>query len=149
MSRTSHSASALCSVPADVAFDFMTDGVALGGWALGSVDTEIVDDRGTVRGSDLITGEARFVRPVPYRSLELIVYELAVGASVEVGDMTPRVWAIVQPGERFGHASDSSLVTLIAWRAVAMSDDDWHELCVGHATEILLIKGQVERYSRG
>jgi hypothetical protein len=134
-----------CSVSAGQAFDFMADGAALGGWALGCFNTARIDDLDTVLGVDLATGAETFVRPVVHRDQRIIVYEVAYGEKVDLNDMTPWIWAIVHPGNRFGFAPDSCVISMIAWRLAGMSDNDWEGVCAYHDAEILLIKGQLER----
>jgi hypothetical protein len=126
----------------------MADGLAVGGWALGSFDTERIDDRGTVRGITLDTQDETFVRPVVHREQGIVVYEVAYGENVDLDQMTPWIWAIVQPGDRFGFSTDSCVISMIAWRLEGMSDEVWKHVCIYHDAEILLIKGQVERRAR-
>jgi hypothetical protein len=148
MNAHSYCVSAHCTAPAEIALDFLADGLALGGWALGSFATELIDDRGTVRGVTLDTHDETFVRPVLHRGQGIVVYEVAYGENVDLDQMTPWIWAIVQPGDRLGFSSDSCVISMVAWRLEGMSDEAWQHICVYHDTEILLIKGQVERRAR-
>jgi hypothetical protein len=141
MRASSYCVSAYCDVDADDAFIFMADGLALGGWALGSFDTQVVDDLGTVRGRTLDTGAETYVRPVKHPDERIVIYEVAYGD--DVTEMTPWIWAIVHPSARLG-GRDGAIITMIAWRLEGMSDEVWTSVCRYHDVEILLIKGQVE-----
>jgi hypothetical protein len=146
MSDRTYCVTAHCNAPADEVLAFMANGIALGGWALGCFNTEQVDERGTVRGRTLATGDETYVRPIVHPEQGIVVYEVAYGENVN--NMTPWIWAIVRPADFVGCGSDSSLVSLIAWRIEGTSDEDWNAVCRYHDAEILLIKGQVERRAR-
>lgn len=143
MSDLSHCATVSCKATFDEVFDFMGDGIALGGWALGTFDTVRVDAE-TVRGRSLRTGEERYVRPIADRGRGVIVYQ--VGSDHEdPTSMVPWIWAIIQPAERIGGPAGTCLLSMITWRAPFITDEYWHQIQVGHDLEILLIKGQIER----
>src|SRR5262249_34214322 len=56
--RDRHVATAIVAASAEAAFAFMIDGLALGRWALGSFDTEALEN-GVFRGHSLFDGAAR------------------------------------------------------------------------------------------
>jgi hypothetical protein len=121
----------------------MADGIALGGWALGCFATTRADAADTFRGTTLATGAETYVRPVPDPDRGLVIYEVAYGDQGQ--EMTPWIWAIVQPADRIGGDPSSCLISMIAWRPAGMSDEDWAAVCRYHDVEILLIQGQLEK----
>jgi hypothetical protein len=142
MTQLSHCVTVSCAASVDEVFDFMADGLALGGWALGTFDT-VPAEAGAVRGRSLYTGEERYVRPVPQREHGIIVYE--VGSDLhEEGSMVPWIWAIVQPAVRLGGPPGECLLSMLTWRAPFVTDDYWRQIQAGHEAEALLIKGQIE-----
>lgn len=134
-----HCASTVCNTSAERAFAFLADGKKLGEWALGSLSTEHVSD-GVFRGRSIDTGECAFSRLVPDEH-GVVRYE--VGASFE--ELSPWIWAIVQPCGRLGGSAQQCVVTLLAWRPASMSDSGWELLRRQHEVEILIIKAQLEQ----
>jgi hypothetical protein len=139
-SGISYTVSARCDAPADTAFDFLSDGLALGGWALGCFTTEPLAD-GIFQGRAIDTGELVYVRPLPDRERGVIVFEVGL----DPNELSPWIWAIVHPCNRFGGAPGTSVVTMIAWRPEGTTDDAWNVVLREHDIEILFIKAQIER----
>lgn len=131
----SHCVTVECDAPADAALAFLADGIALGGWALGCLDTEEIGER-TFRGRAIDSGNEAYVRITSHREQGLVAYEVGSDAVT----LVPRIWATVQPRER-----DTCLLTLLAWRAPSATDEEWHRTCAFHEAEILVLKGQLER----
>ena len=131
--QLSHCVSAGCAVPARRAYAFLTDGIAVGRWALGSFDaTKVGPD--LFRGRSLFDGAAVHYRPVG--DPERMIVDYHVGTNPRA--LVPRVMARVVP--RTGR---SCLVMLIAWRDAAMSDARWERLVACHEVEIRLIQAQL------
>ena len=134
----SHCVSAECAVPARRAYDFLSDGLEVGRWALGSFDAEQVG-RNLFRGRSLFDGARVLYRPVGDPARLIVDYH--VGRSARA--LVPRVMARVMPGERTGRSRRSCVVTLVAWRDASMSDTRWERLVACHEAEIRLIQAQV------
>jgi hypothetical protein len=131
----SHCATAECAVPARRAYAFLSDGLAVGRWALGSFDARKVG-RNLFRGRSLFDGTEVLYRPVG-DAVRLIV-DYHVGTSQR--SLAPRVMARVVPGEATGRDRGSCLVTLVAWRDASMSLARWERLVACHDVEILLVQ---------
>lgn len=143
MSETlSHCATALCEVPAHRALAFLADGLAIGRWSLGCMNTAAAGD-GIYRGISLFDGAALFVRPVVHTVLGIVEYH--VGG--DPAKLVPRIIARVVPGPLVGRDANQCLASLIAWRDAAMSEDRWRRLCATHEAEIYLLRAQIERGS--
>ncbi len=138
----SHCVTALCEVAAHRALAFLADGLAVGRWALGCMNTASVGD-GVYRGISLFDGSQMFAMPVAHAALGIV--EFHVGA--EPTKLVPRIIAKVVSGPEIGRGADQCLVSLIAWRDAAMSDDRWRRLCATHEAEIYLLRAQIERGS--
>ena len=139
-----HQASALCVVPADVALAFLSDGLALGRWALGAWNTEAAGG-GVFRGRSLFDDCVAYVMPVADPAQAWVDFH--VGATPE--RLAPRIRAVVAPvGPANAAKPVSCLVTLIAWRDASMDDARWLRLVRCHDTEILLIQALLARRSQ-
>lgn len=134
----SHCATVLCKVPAQQAFTFLADGLALGQWALGAWQTVAVG-AGVVRGLSLFDDQPTWVRPVGDLASLTISYE--VGSSPD--SLHPRISAVVQAGEDIGEGSDCCRVSLHAVRAAGMDDARWLRLVRCHEVEVLLIEARL------
>jgi hypothetical protein len=129
----SHCVSAECAVPARRAYAFLSDGLAVGRWALGSFDARKVG-RNLFRGRSLFDGAEVLYRPVGDPARLIVDYH--VGR--EEASLVPRVMARVVPS-----AKQSCLVMLVAWRDAAMSAARWERLVACHEVEIRLIQAQL------
>jgi hypothetical protein len=134
---------ALLAVPAAAAFDFMRDPPMVGCWSLGSRNAAPTGSEGVFAGHSLFDGGQVFfeVSEDPERFIvDYLVGTLAL--------RTPRISARVVRADVCGLEKDQCYVTLTAWRTAGMDDARWHQLCVAHEVEILLIKAQCEAKAR-
>jgi hypothetical protein len=139
MHSLSHCATAVCDATAEVAFAFLADPSRLGSWALGCWDAQPAGER-MVRGASLFDASTAYVRADP-DSARLLV-DFAVGDDPD--ELVHRISARVIPGPVLGFEESRSLVTLLAWRHAAMSDDRWSLLVASHEAEILLLRARIE-----
>jgi hypothetical protein len=142
-SALAHMTSQIVAAPAEVAFAYLRDPIALGRWSLGCFATEATDTPGLYTGRSLFDGGAGWFR----------VDADAAALSIDYLVGTPehlvrRICARIIPGPDLGHADATCLVTLTAWRPATMDNARWERLCVAHEAEILLIKAQLETGSR-
>ncbi|MCZ4290976.1 hypothetical protein [Hoeflea alexandrii] len=143
-SNYAHSVTGLLDVPAEAAFTFMADPIALGQWSLGCMNTRSVKQTRTHSGHSLFDGAQGFFEIETDRDRLIVDYHLG---SPE--HMVPRVSARIVPADICGLGKEQCYVTLTAWRATDMDDARWHRLCVTHEAEMYLIKSQCEAtYSR-
>ena len=140
MSPLSHSVTAECAVPARRAYAFLSDGLAVGRWALGSFDARRVG-RNLFRGRSLFDGGEVLYRPVGDAARLIVDYHVGTDPRA----LSPRVMARVVPGEATGRSRDTCLVTLVAWRDASMTDARWDRLVASHEVEIHLIQAQLAR----
>jgi hypothetical protein len=140
----SHCVTAECAVPARRAFEFLSDGVAVGRWALGSFDARRVGPN-LFRGRSLFDGAEVLYRPVGDAARLIVDYH--VGTSPRT--LVPRVMARVVPGESTGRGRRSCLVSLLAWRDASMSEARWERLIACHEVEIRLVQALLAERSRG
>jgi hypothetical protein len=135
-----HAATAPVSAPAKQAFAFMADGVKLGRWALGCLDTKEIEP-GLFAGRSQFTGGIGYVRIAADPALLNVDYHVGAARNALSHQNTARIIA----GAALGRAADSCMVTLIAWRTAGMSDDDWRLICATHESEIYVVKSMIER----
>jgi hypothetical protein len=131
----SHCVTAECAVPARRAYAFLSDGLAVGRWALGSFDARKVG-RNLFRGRSLFDGTPVLYRPVGDAARLIVDYHVGTSARA----LAPRVMARVVPGEATSRDRSSCLVTLVAWRDATMSDARWERLVACHEVEIRLVQ---------
>lgn len=139
MSDLSHIATAKLSVPAEAAFNFLTDPLSLGRWSLGCWATQITGVEGLYIGTSL------FDKSEAWFHLEKDPAQLSV--TFHVGSRlkrSPRIVARVVPGPVCGLGEGACYASLIAWRGADMDDARWERLRRAHEIEILLIKSQCE-----
>ncbi|HEY7539783.1 MAG TPA: hypothetical protein VIF11_06555 [Methylomirabilota bacterium] len=144
MGALSHCVTAECAVPARRAYEFLSDGVAVGRWALGSFDARRVGPN-LFRGRSLFDGAEVLYRPVGDAARLIVDYH--VGTSPRA--LVPRVMARVVPGESTGRGRRSCLVSLLAWRDASMSEARWERLIACHEVEIRLVQALLAERSRG
>jgi len=133
-----------CAVPARRAYEFLSDGLAVGRWALGSFDARRVGPN-LFRGRSLFDGAEMLYRPVGDAARLIVDYH--VGTSPRA--LVPRVMARVVPGESTGRSRRSCLVSLLAWRDASMSEARWERLIACHEVEIQLVQAQLAGRRRG
>jgi hypothetical protein len=139
-SRHANSASVLVNVPADVAFEFLADGMNQSYWALGSLDRRRLSED-LYAGTSMFDGAEEFIRIHANRDLRLVDYY--VGASED--DLHHAVESRVILGPELGHAEDCCVVTNTIWRSTGLDDEAWEVLYHLWHTEVNLIKGRLER----
>jgi hypothetical protein len=135
LSALSHCVTAECAVPARRAYDFLSDGLEVGRWALGSFDAQKVG-RNLFRGRSLFDGAKVLYRPVG--DAERLIVDYHVGTNPRA--LAPRVMARVVPGDATGRGKGSCLVTLVAWRDASMSEARWERLVACHEVAIRLVQ---------
>ncbi len=140
LSSRGHSVTAEINAPCTEVFEFLQEPMNLGKWALGCWDTRPTDEPGLYTGTSLFSGDKSFFRLSANKDLYLIDY--LVG---ERDKLVPRISIRVIAGETVGSNDSCCLVTVDAWRDIAMNDERWRQLCISHETEILLIKALIER----
>ena len=134
-----HTTSIDVEVPAEVAFDFMADGMKHSTWAFGSANRRRIEGN-LFLGTSMYSGNDVYVRIVP--DPERLIIDFEVGYEPE--NLLPRIMARIIPGTSINRESGICLITLISWRAEGMSDSRWHRLCVSHETQMYLIKHMIE-----
>jgi hypothetical protein len=135
-----HAATATVGAPADRAFRFMADGIKLGRWALGCLDTKEIEP-GLFSGRSQFTGGIGYVRIAADQDLRNVDYHVGAASNALSHQNTARIVA----GPALGRSADSCVVTLLAWRTAGMSDDDWRLICATHESEIYVVKSTIER----
>jgi hypothetical protein len=139
----SHCATTLVGVPADRAYAFLVDPVALGRWSLGCMDLTHVGN-GVYRGRSLFDGGEGWLSIDGDPQRRVVDYHVGT-----LDQRLPRISARVVPGPVCGLAPAECYVSLLAWRARSMDEARWQRLFASHAAEICLIKAQLEAASRG
>ena len=135
MSPLSHCVTAECAVPARRAYTFLSDGLEVGRWALGSFEARKVG-RNLFRGRSLFDDGEVLYRPVGDAARLIVDYHVGTHPRT----LTPRVMARVIPGEATGRSKGSCLVMLVAWRDATMSEARWERLVACHEVEIRLVQ---------
>jgi hypothetical protein len=119
----------------------MSDAAKLNRWSFGTWETEIAPD-GLVRGTSIFDGANILVRIDADPSKLAIDYHLGQAPDA----LVPRIHVRIVPGSRLGLEVPSAVLTFLAWRAAAMTDDRWHRLKVSHDFEVVLIKNLLENH---
>lgn len=132
-----HCASVWCQVPAQQAFAFLADGLALGQWALGAWHTVAVGE-GVVRGQSLFDDQPSWVRPVG--DLARLTIDYHVGSSPTPCSRVSARWC--KP-ESLGRGAGCCQVSLHAVRSPGMDDARWLRLVRCHEVEVLLIEARL------
>ena len=135
----SHIATRLVNAPAEVAFAYLSDPLALGRWSLGCFDSEPADAPGLYTGRSLIDGSQGWFRIDA--DAERFVVDYLVGPRER---LVHRISARILAGAAFGQPEASCLVSLSAWRPADMDEARWRTLSALHEAEIVLLKGQIE-----
>lgn len=134
-----HLASSHVEAPYDFTFANLSDGRAVGRWALGSMDLQPGPGTDVWHGVSLFDGSAAEVEIRPHPALDLIDFHLG-----PQGDRRPRVSIRVTPGADCGLDAQTSLVAMSTWRSGWMTDDRWRRTCTTHDLEVLLFMAQIE-----
>jgi hypothetical protein len=121
-------------------YDYIREPLNLGKWALGCWDTRATDEEDLYVGTSLFNNETSYFRIEADKKTRVIDFLVGDQSSLQ-----PRISVRIVPGEVYGNSDAFCLVTINAWRDMQMSDERWHQLCVCHETEILLVKALIER----
>ena len=140
----SHTTTRHVKAPAQAAFGYLSDPLALGRWSLGCFDTMAAGEPGLYTGTSLVDGGQAWFRIDADRKRLLIDYRVGTPEK-----LVRRIAARIMPGEELGLPESTCLVSLIAWRTADMSDEKWQRLQALHEAEIILIAGQIERAAAG
>ncbi|QIB64546.1 hypothetical protein [Kineobactrum salinum] len=140
----SHCVTALVNAPAIMAFDFLSDPMALGRWSIGCMNTLHTDEEGVYVGRSLFSDAESWFSIDARPELMLIDYRIGIPAS-----LVPRISVRVIPHEVCDLAENQCYVTLTSWRTSKMSMERWQALSATHEAEIWLIKSQIENCERG
>ena len=124
---------------AEAVFKFMADPNKMDLWSFGSWRIS-VDGYGLVHGRSIFDGSTACVRIEPDAQNRLIDY--CIGTTPE--NLEPRIFVRVTPGEVTGSSALNCILSMVAFRTEAMSDDRWHRLVTAHAFEVQLIKSLLE-----
>lgn len=135
-----HMTTRIVRAPADAAFRYLADPMALGRWSLGCFDVAPAEAPGLFKGRSLIDGGEGWFRIDADPARRVIDY--LVGTPER---LVRRISARVVPGADLGHPAGTCLVSLMAWRAADMDAERWERLAALHEAEIILLQGQIER----
>ena len=130
---------ALVAADAQVAFRFLADPLALGGWSLGCMGTQPDGRDGLYRGRSLFDGAVGWFEIEPHPGLLVIDYLVGTQELRK-----KRISARVIPASECDLPEGECYVSLIAWRPASMTEPRWQRLCAAHEAEIWLIKAQIE-----
>ena len=134
-----HQSSIVIAREAAIVFQLMSDPSQLNRWSFGTWQTEILDD-GLIQGTSIFDGARILVRIDADPARLSIDYHL--GQTAEA--LVPRINVRIVPGPNLGLEAASSVLTFLAWRSAAMSDERWHRLTISHEFEAVLIKNLLE-----
>ncbi len=140
----SYTVSTEVSVPAREAFDYLSDPLQIGRWALGCLDTRPTEKTGLFKGTSIFDGSEAWVRVETDPKRLLIDYH--------VGDsetQLPRISTRIMPGGLCNRDRGRCIVTMTAWRPGDMDDPRWLRLCATHETEIFIIREHLEHSGKG
>ena len=127
-------------VPAQTAYEFMSDGQKQSNWAMYSWNRKHIGENVFV-GQSLFDGTDLYVKPVGRAELLLVDYYCGTIR----GELTWQVEARIIPGDNVGLSSRESLINMTTWRSRDMSRDQWELIGNVWEAEIHLIKGLLER----
>ena len=134
-----HTATLPIAAPAEEVFEFMGDLEMMGQWAFGAWGLKPA-------GNGIFVGQSLFEDVAVYCRLraerELLQLDYAVGEDPD--NLIPRIISRVIPGAYLGRSADSCLLSLIAWRSEAASDERWRLTCASHEAEIFRIRYMIE-----
>lgn len=139
-----HSSSIEIDAPAELAFDYLSDGVAQGDWTLGSMQRKKIE-HDLFSGISIFNGNELFIRIDADRERFMIYYHVGMDRD----NLQPRNVVRVLPGSMIGTAGNTCRVTLLSWRDASADDDKWKMICISHETEMFIIKNRVEEKNGG
>ncbi len=135
----SHATSIVIAAEARRVFAFMADPAMLPRWSFGTWEIERLDG-GIIRGKSLFDGSHILVRIEADERTLGVDYHLGQ----TIGQLAPRITVRVVPGEVVGLENEACVLTFLAWRGAAMTDDRWRRLTASHEFEVVLIKNLFE-----
>lgn len=137
--------SSTCEVQAttNIAFDYLSDGVAQGEWTLGSMERRKIGDN-LYSGVSIFDEVELFVRIDADADRLMIFYHVGTDKS----QLQPRNVIRIIPGSVINKTDDICLVTLLSWRSANVDDDRWKLTCVSHETEMFIIKNRIEQAAK-
>lgn len=121
------------------ALAYLSDGVQQGDWTFGAWNRRQLEDNLFV-GTSLFDRGDTYVRIKPDAGNFVIYYD--VGR--DPADMHPRNMIRIVPGPVTGREPDVCIITLMTWRPVSATDEQWLKQCVSHKTEMFIIKDRLE-----
>lgn len=134
-----HSSSIEVNAPAEVAFNYLSDGVAQGDWTLGSMQRKQLD-ADLFSGVSIFNGNELFIRIDADRARLMVFYHVGTDRK----NLQPRNVVRVIPGTVIGKTEAVCLVTLLSWRDSTAGDEKWKLTCVSHETEMFIIRNRIE-----
>ena len=135
-----HAVARLCRARIDDALALLSTAAGLARWNLGLWHTQ-QQASGLLSGTSLFGGGTGYARLQVDPARGWVDYR--VGADAQ--HLAPRIQARVQAGAELGHAENTCVVTLMAWRSSDMDDARWQRLCHTHTVEIDIIRAELER----
>jgi hypothetical protein len=134
-----HAVARLCRSTPARAFAHLATPEGMARWCLGLFETRTAPG-GLVTGRSLFDGSVGWARLECDPDRWAVTYWLGADPSA----LAPRIEARVTPGPVLGHAPDTVMVSMWAWRPQSMSDERWGRLAAAHEAEIELIRAQLE-----
>ena len=134
-----HTASIEVTCPADVALDYLADGLKHSDWTLGSLERKD-EGSGLYSGISIFNGNKLYVRIHTDRQNMFVIAHVGPSES----ELRPTNVLRVIPGPILGLDQDTCVVTFMSWRKQAMSDAQWRMICTSHDTEMFIIKDRLE-----
>lgn len=134
-----HFAATRIDTPASFALAQLSDIVAVGRWALGSMEFIATSVPEVWQGRSLFDGSDCFVDIRAHPDLGLIDYH--VGSMMQ---RLPRVSIRVSAGEDCGIGEAACMAAMTTWRVGHGDDEGWIRTCRAHDLEVLLFKAQIE-----
>lgn len=139
-----HSSTIAINATTEVAFNYLSDGVAQGQWTLGSMQREKIGEH-LYSGTSIFNGAQLFVRIDADKERLMVYYH--VGQDLD--SLQPRNVVRILPGQMVGKEESSCLVTLLSWRNHQADENKWKLICVSHETEMFIIKDRIEALQSG
>lgn len=136
---TVHQASIVIACAAEEAFAFLSNPANLNRWSFGTWQTDLRPD-GLVLGTSLFDGSRILVRID--QDLRRLLIDFHLGQDPD--SLVPRISARIVPGPVLGLGSETSVLSLLAWRSAGMDDDRWRRLIASHELEVVLLKSLLE-----
>ncbi len=134
-----HIAGIYIDAPLDFTFQYLSNPLLLGNWALGCRQVKPTGIEDLFVGESLFDGSQAYFQIKAYRDLYLIDYE--IGSQTK---RVPRISIRLASNEWCDLSEDQCAVAMFAWRTRTMQTARWQQLIRAHECEILLVKAQIE-----